>query len=131
MKGIFKMKPKIYYNFKESIKNREVYLSRMRDYFWYREIYIFSKKKLFKRRPLISLFVWFLNLPINTWRYLIFLQDKYNYERVQVDIEIMQNFIEEIDKKQLQDKKFINGILKELEGSNISKNKSSENGKYH
>ena len=131
MKGIFKMKPKIYYNFKESIKNREVYLSRMRDYFWYREMYIFSKKKLFKRRPLISLFVWFLNLPINTWRYLIFLQDKYNYERVQVDIEIMQNFIEEIDKKQLQDKKFINGILKELEGSNISKNKSSENGKYH
>ena len=131
MKGIFKMKPKIYYNFKESIKNREVYLSRMRDYFWYREIYIFSKKKLFKRRPLISLFVWFLNLPINTWRYLIFLQDKYNYERVQVDIEIMQNFIEEIDKKQSQDKKFINGILKELEGSNISKNKSSENGKYH
>ena len=125
------MKPKIYYNFKESIKNREVYLSRMRDYFWYREIYIFSKKKLFKRKPLISLFVWFFNLPINTWRYLIFLQDKYNYERVQVDIEIMQNFIEEIDKKQLQDKKFINGILKELEGSNISKNKSSENGKYH
>ena len=125
------MKPKIYYNFKESIKNREVYLSRMRDYFWYREMYIFSKKKLFKRKPLISLFVWFFNLPINTWRYLIFLQDKYNYERVQVDIEIMQNFIEEIDKKQSQDKKFINGILKELEGSNISKNKSSENGKYH
>ena len=131
MKGTFKMKPKIYYNFKESIKNREEYLSRMRDYFWYREMYISSKNKLFKRKPFISLFAWFFNLPINTWRYLIFLQDKYNYERVQVDIEIMQNFIEEIDKKQLQDKKFINGILKELEGSNISKNKSSENGKYH
>ena len=131
MKGIFRMKPKVYYNFKESIKNREVYLSRMRDYFWYREMYISSKKKLFKRKPFISLFVWFFNLPINTWRYLIFLQDKYNYERVQIDIEIMQNFIEEIDKKKSQDKKFINGILKELEGSNISKNKSSENGRYH
>ena len=134
MKGTFKMKPKIYYNFKESIKNREEYLSRMRDYFWYREMYISSKNKLFKRKPFISLFAWFFNLPINTWRYLIFLQDKYNYERVQVDIEIMQNFIEEIDqavKKHLEDKKFINGILKELEGVTISKNKSNENGKYH
>ena len=34
MKGIFRMKPKVYYYFKESIKNRKDYLRRMRDYFF-------------------------------------------------------------------------------------------------
>ena len=133
MKGIFKMNSKVYYNFKESIKNREIYLRQMRDYFLYREMYIASKNILFKRKPFISLFMRFINLPINTWRYLIFLQDKYNYERVQIDIEIMQNFIEKVDKKRFEDRKFIDGVLKELESSKITKNKNNENinDKYH
>tara|TARA_B100001564_G_C20316043_1_gene523504 strand:- start:272 stop:649 length:378 start_codon:yes stop_codon:yes gene_type:complete len=125
------MKPKVYYLFKESIKNRKDYLRRMKNYFWYREMYISSQNMLFKRKPFISLFLWFLNLPINTWRYIIFLQDKYDCERAQVDIEIMQNFIKEVDKKHLGNEKFINGALKHLEASTISKNKSNENGKYH
>ena len=101
MKGIFRMKPKVYYYFKESIKNRKDYLRRMRDYFFYRELYVTSKNMLFKRKPITSLLLWLINLPINTWRYIIFLQDKYDCERAQVDIDIMQNFIEEIDKKEM------------------------------
>ena len=60
MKGIFRMKPKVYYNFKESIKNREVYLSRMRDYFWYREMYISSKKNFSKENHLLAYLYGFL-----------------------------------------------------------------------
>ena len=76
MKGIFRMKPKVYYYFKESIKNRKDYLRRMRDYFFYREMYVTSKNMLFKKKPITSLLLWLINLPINTWRYIIFLDPK-------------------------------------------------------
>jgi len=122
------MKPKVYYYFKESIKNRKDYLRRMKDYFFYREMYITSKTTLFKKKPITSLLLWLLNLPINTWRYIIFLQDKYNYERAQVDIDIMQNFIEEIDKKEMLSE---NKNWRKLYNPLTSRNKNSEHGKHH
>ena len=129
MKGIFRMKPKVYYYFKESIKNRKDYLRRMRDYFFYREMYVTSKNMLFKRKPITSLLLWLINLPINTWRYIIFLQDKYDCERAQVDIDIMQNFIEEIDKKEMISE---NKNWRKLYNPLSSKNKNnSEHDKYH
>ena len=99
------IKPKLYYHFKESIKNRVKYLKRMENYFTYRELYIQSKYKLLIRKPLISLFLLIINLPINLFNYFVFLKDRYDYENAKVEIEVMAIYLWEIDQKEIDDGK--------------------------
>ena len=99
------MKPKLYYHFKESIKNRNKYLKRMENYFTYRELYIQSKYKLLIRKPLISLFLLIINLPINLFNYFVYLKDRYDYENAKVEIEVMAIYLWEIDQKEIDDGK--------------------------
>ena len=94
------MKPKLYYHFKENIKNRIKYLERMENYFTYRELYIQSKYKLLIRKPFISMLLLVINLPINIFNYFVFIKDRYNYENAKVEIEIMAMYLWEIDQKE-------------------------------
>ena len=95
------MKPKLYYHFKENIKNRLKYLERMENYFTYRKLYIQSKYKFLLRKPFIGMFLLILNLPTNIFRYLVFIKDKYDYENAKVEIEIMAIYLWEIDEKEI------------------------------
>ena len=93
------MKTRIYYHFKESIEGRLKYLRRMEDYFTYKELYKQSEYKLLFRSPLITLMIWFLNLPTNILSYFTYLKDRRNYERAIVDVEIMKKYIDAQDNK--------------------------------
>lgn len=96
------MKPKLYYHFKESIKNRVKYLKRMENYFTYRELYIQSKYKLLIKKPFISMFLLIINLPTNLFNYFVYLKDRYNYENAKVEIEVMAIYLWEIDQKEIE-----------------------------
>jgi len=93
------MKTRIYYHFKKSIEGRLKYLRRMEDYFTYKELYKQSEYKLLFRSPLITLMIWFLNLPTNILSYFTYLKDRRNYERAIVDVEIMKKYIDAQDNK--------------------------------
>ena len=93
------MKTRIYYHFKKSIEGRLEYLRRMEDYFTYKELYKQSEYKLLFRSPLITLMIWFLNLPTNILSYFTYLKDRRNYERAIVDVEIMKKYIDTQDNK--------------------------------
>ena len=93
------MKTRIYYHFKKSIEGRLKYLRRMEDYFTYKELYKQSEYKLLFRSPLITLMIWFLNLPTNILSYFTYLKDRRNYERAIVDVEIMKKYIDTQDNK--------------------------------
>ena len=74
----------------------------MENYFTYRELYIQSKYKLLIRKPLISLFLLIINLPINLFNYFVFLKDSYDYENAKVEIEVMAIYLWEIDQKEIE-----------------------------
>ena len=93
------MQTRIYYHFKKSIEGRLKYLRRMEDYFTYKELYKQSEYKLLFRSPLITLMIWFLNLPTNILSYFTYLKDRRNYERAIVDVEIMKKYIDAQDNK--------------------------------
>lgn len=125
------MKPKLYYHFKENIKNRLKYLERMENYFTYRKLYIQSKYKLLLRKPFIGTFLLILNLPTNIFRYLVFIKDKYDYENAKVEIEIMAIYLWEIDEKEIgtnqemwRNKDFMSIIDK-------NRNKRKDHDQYH
>ena len=125
------MKPKLYYHFKENIKNRVKYLEHMENYFTYRKLLIQSKYKLLLRKPFISTFLLVLNLPTNIFRYLIFIKDKYDYENAKVEIEIMAIYLWEIDEKEIgtnqemwRNKDFMSIIDK-------NRNKRKDHDQYH
>tara|TARA_B100001057_G_scaffold482268_1_gene557349 strand:- start:1300 stop:1638 length:339 start_codon:yes stop_codon:yes gene_type:complete len=71
----------------------------MEDYFTYKELYKQSEYKLLFRSPLITLMIWFLNLPTNILSYFTYLKDRRNYERAIVDVEIMKKYIDAQDNK--------------------------------
>ena len=125
------MKPKLYYHFKENIKNRLKYLERMENYFTYRKLYIQSKYKFLLRKPFIGMFLLILNLPTNIFRYLVFIKDKYDYENAKVEIEIMAIYLWEIDEKEIdtnqemwRNKDFMSIIDK-------NRNKRKDHDQYH
>ena len=74
----------------------------MENYFTYRELYIQSKYKLLIRKPLISLFLLIINLPINLFNYFVYLKDRYDYENAKVEIEVMAIYLWEIDQKEIE-----------------------------
>ena len=74
----------------------------MENYFTYRELCIQSKYKLLIRKPLISLFLLIINLPINLFNYFVYLKDRYDYENAKVEIEVMAIYLWEIDQKEIE-----------------------------
>ena len=121
------MSHKIYKYFKDSIKNREDYLSRMDDYFAYQALYKQRELRLLARSPFTSLFIFILNLPTKILGYFNHLKDRRDYDRARVDIEIMNEYIKKYDKKiELQNEWIDKTILPML-----SKNSKKNNEKHH
>ena len=121
------MSNKIYNYFKESIKNREDYLSRMDDYFTYRSLYKQRELRLLARSPFTSLFIFILNLPTKILKYFNHLKDKRDYERAKVDIEIMEEFIKEYDKTVKLQHEWIDKTILPM----LKKDNKKNNEKHH
>ena len=103
----------------------------MENYFTYRELYIQSKYKLLIRKPLISLFLLIINLPINLFNYFVFLKDRYDYENAKVEIEVMAIYLWEIDQKEIDDGKKLwrnKDLLSIVDKKN---NKAEDRDQYH
>lgn len=121
------MSNKIYNYFKESIKAREDYLSRMDDYFTYCELYKQREIRLLVRSPFTSLFIFILNLPTKILKYFNHLKDRRDYERAKVDIEIMEEFIKEYDKTVKLQHEWIDKTILPM----LNKDKKKNNEKHH
>ena len=103
----------------------------MENYFTYRELYMQSKYKLLIRKPLISLFLLIINLPINLFNYFVFLKDRYDYENAKVEIEVMAIYLWEIDQKEIDDGKKLWRNKDRLSIVDKKNNKLEDRDQYH